>query len=107
MPKKCWRTLFKECWGVVTAIAGAIVVIGALFAWDARYAKSAEVKETFQQMQQSIQRSMDIQQLRYLNDRLMSLKGELRKNPRDNEAKEDYQSIKNEKEKLEQEMRKK
>jgi hypothetical protein len=105
----------KKSWKGVTVITGIIAVIISLTAFDARYAKSIDTKERFQIVEQNVDikvqklmKTMDLQQnifrLKSITDQLMQVKIQLRNHPTDQDLKEDYEKLKQEKEKIELEI---
>lgn len=119
------KTIVKDYWKVVTTIVGVISIMTALVAFDTRYAKSNEIVQldqkktieikqvesntvnTLKDFRKSLEMHRDIDRLNALNDRLMQLKLLMKTYPKDQELKEDYENIKDKRDKLQEELEKK
>ena len=98
------KDFWNKSWKGVTLVASIIGIIMALVTFDARYAKSndvvqakQEVLQTFQQFKKSLDLRDDITKLDAVNTQLMNTKIQLRNHPNDQDLKEDYESLKQQK----------
>jgi hypothetical protein len=108
----------KENMACVGRVLGAVLlglsVITAVFALDGRWVKQNELQameqktvKTLEQFEQRQDRKYLEQRQQTLSDQLMSQKQMMRKYPNDPEVKEDYEAIKQEREKVKEELKKK
>lgn len=92
----------RKGWGLIGTVVAALGIVLALFAFDARYAKSEDVKQTFVEFNKSIQLQNDVFRLNTITDQLMKAKQLMTTYPNDKTLREDYKELKLKKEKLEQ-----
>jgi hypothetical protein len=109
MPKL--KQLWDRSWKGVTTIVSIIAIVTALVAFDARYAKPADVKnveqkvvQTLDQFKTSLQLRDDITRLDAVNNQLMQTKIQLRNHPNDQDLKDDYEALKQQKIKLQEKI---
>lgn len=89
-------------WKGVLGVMGVLSIITGLVAFDARYAKSEDVKQTFTEVKKSFQLQQDLWKLDSINEQLIKTKSQLKVSPKDEEIKAEYQDLKGKKEKLQQ-----
>jgi hypothetical protein len=108
----------KENMACVGRVLGAVLlglsVITAVFALDGRWVKQSELQaqeaktvKTLEQFEQRQDRKYLEQRHQTLTDQLMTQKQMMKKYPKDEEVKEDYEAIKQEREKVKEELKKK
>lgn len=119
--KKFMAYLKKE-WKLVTTVIGVLSIMISLGTIDARYAKTAEVKEldqkktteikqvktevaeTITELKKNIQLQRDIMRLESVSDQIIKTKLLLKTYPKDKDLKEDYETLKQQKEKLQEKI---
>jgi hypothetical protein len=108
----------KENLSCVGRVLGAVLlglsVITAVFALDGRWVKQSELQaqeaktvKTLEQFEQRQDRKYLEQRNQTLTDQLMTQKQMMKKYPKDEEVKEDYKAIKDERDKVRNELEKK
>jgi len=97
----------KNCWKQVSVVVGVIAIVTSILAFDARYAKSADIDRlegkivsTLQEFKKSLELQRNIDRLTSITDQLMKIKFLLKQYPKDKELKEDYENLKIERDKL-------
>lgn len=81
-------SLIAAIWGGIWTFTGVIAT-----AEDLKQLEQKTV-QTFEQLQKSMDKKFDQQQLTLLNDRKYRIREELRRNPKDPLVKEDYEAVK-------------
>ena len=94
--------VLKTWWRQVLGIVGGLALITGIIAFDARYAKSEDVKQTFTEVKKSFQLQQDLWKLESLNEQIVKSKAQIKLNPKDQEIKDEYNELKIKKEKLQQ-----
>jgi len=113
---KAFIEWLKTSGTVVKSIAGALVIITAIFVWDARYAKTVQVAndlqaaeqktvQTIQSLKNTIELDQDISRLQNNMDMIVKMKMLLRSHPNDKDLKEDYENLVKEKEVLQKKIK--
>ena len=108
----------KENMACVGRVLGAVLlglsVITAVFALDGRWVKQSELQaqeqrtvKTLEQFEQRQDRKYLEQRQQTLTDQMMTQKQMMKKYPKDAEVKEDYEAIKEERDKVKEELKKK
>lgn len=100
-------TFIIASWKQITGIVGVLSIITSILVFDARYAKTAEVKaletnvvNTIQEVKKSIQLQQDVTRLDTVTDQMMKTKLLIKSYPRDKELQEDFDNLKKEKQRL-------
>ena len=107
----------KSCWKQVATIGGAIVIISSVIAFDTRFAKTiavdkeflnvrTEVASAINEVKKSLQLQQDITRLNSMTDQMARQKQLIKIYPKDIELKDDYENMKNEKIKIQQQIEK-
>ena len=103
----------KNTWKGVLAVVGVLAVITTLSTFRATLATSADLekvkadtKQTIQELKKSIELDRDISRLNQVTDSLMKAKIQQRYYPKDKELQEDIETLKADKEKLQQRIEK-
>jgi hypothetical protein len=104
----------KGGWKIIVYITSGIGIIASLFVFDARYAKmyalekmEKDVVVTIQEVKKSIQLQQDINRLDSITDQMMKAKLLMKTYPKDKDLKEDYESLKIQKDKIKQSVEEK
>jgi hypothetical protein len=108
------KAKLDECGGILKAILLILAVLTALLAWDSRLAKVSDLQaqeaktvKTLEQFEQRQDRKYLEQRQQTLTDQMMTQKQMMKKYPKDAEVKEDYEAIKEERDKVKEELKKK
>lgn len=103
--------LIKRCWKGVITVVGILGVITALVSFDSRYASSAAIEKldakttaAIQEVKESMELDRNLDRLERINDNLFKAKLQQRQYPKDTELKEDIESLKKEKNQLQQKI---
>ena len=104
-----WEYL-RSCWKIIAAVVGALGIITSLFAWDARYAKSAETKQLTTTITETAQKvkNIDVKQnvmrLNSITEQMVKMRMLMKTYPKDGEIKEDYKMLQKEKTQVQQDL---
>ena len=103
----------QRCWKGIASIAGMIVIAGGIMTVPTYVATPADLekvkadtKQTIQELRKSIELDRDITRLNQVTDSLMKAKIQQRQYPKDKDLKEDIETLKTDKEKLQKQIEK-
>jgi biopolymer transport protein ExbB/TolQ len=103
--QRCWKGL-ATIMGMI-ALAGGIITLPTFVATPADIEKvKSETKQTIQELKKSIELDRDIARLNQINDSIMKAKILLRQYPNDKDLKEDIETLKEDKQKLQERIEK-
>jgi hypothetical protein len=100
----------KTCWKQLSIVVGVLAIITSLFAWDARYAKTAQIEKIDIKVEDTAQRvkAIDVKQnvmrLNSITEQLVKYRILIKTYPNDKELKEDYEVLKQEKVKVQKDL---
>lgn len=118
------KQILKDYWKAATTVVAVIGIFTAVVTFDARYAKSTEVQqldqkktieikkvekdtvETLKSFKKCIESTDKLRRLESMDDQLMKLKILIKTYPKDQELKDDYNSLKEKRDKIKDELEK-
>jgi len=97
--------ILKNCWKYFVSIAGAIAIIAGLFSFADRYVTRELLAKSLDEVNKSIQYQFNANRYSTLTDQSAQIKILLRKNPKDQELKDELDRIEKDKLQIMQEIR--
>ena len=101
----------KRCWKQVATTVGVLAIITSILTFDARYAKTDDIKNvetkvaaTIDQLQKNLQLQQDITRLNNVTDQMIKTRGLVKQYPKDKDFKEDYEILKSQRTKIQEKI---
>jgi hypothetical protein len=102
----------KQCWVYVVTIAGALVTITGILAFDARYAKTDDMDKvtiniaSAAEQIKAVKIEQNMMKLELINKQMLQTRLLMKTYPNDRELKQDYRTLEQEKNTVQEEIKK-